>query len=222
MAKKDVYINTKDLPQSTEIKNGTYIFVETPNGTGLIDFENFILPSENTLITPTVSSNVDAILSLSAEVASNFEELSAAIDSATTTTYVAKTTLTIPTGSRQASGIVLPQPTKTLAITDIVVVPANAYASKFNAYATDVNVSGVVTIAADFTRSTIVNTGSYNVGITSPLSSETLSSFSATGLLSGLSASPTDLSTFLTGLTLSSTSIPAEQDAIYNIIVIKN
>lgn len=222
MAKKDVYINTKDLPQSTEIKNGTYLFIESPNGTELIDFENFILPNENTLITATVSANVDAILALSAEVTSNFEELSAAIDSATTTTYVAKATLTIPTGSKQASGIVLPQPTKTLAVTDIVVVPANAYATKFNAYVTDVNVSGVVTIAGDFTTTRIINSGSYNVGIVSPLSSETLSSYSATGLLSGLSASPADLATFLTGLALSSISIPAEQDAIYNIIVIKN
>lgn len=53
----EVYINIKDLPELSEINNGDYILVETAEGTHTINFENFILPTENTLLTTTVEQN---------------------------------------------------------------------------------------------------------------------------------------------------------------------
>jgi hypothetical protein len=60
---KDIFVNIMDLAQVTEVANGDYIIVETPNGTRIIDFQNFIIPNANLLLSNAVEENTTAILS---------------------------------------------------------------------------------------------------------------------------------------------------------------
>lgn len=67
----EVFINIRDLPELTEIKNGDYIIVETSTGTSIVNFQNFIIPTSNTVLTTTVTQNTDSLISLSAIVTQN-------------------------------------------------------------------------------------------------------------------------------------------------------
>jgi hypothetical protein len=59
----DTFVNILDLQPITEVVNGDYLIVETPAGTRIINFKDFILPNTNILLTQTVSDNTTAILS---------------------------------------------------------------------------------------------------------------------------------------------------------------
>ena len=59
----DTFVNILDLQPITEVVNGDYLIVETPAGTRIINFKDFILPNANILISQTVSDNTTAILS---------------------------------------------------------------------------------------------------------------------------------------------------------------
>jgi len=59
----DTFVNILDLQPVTEVVNGDYLIVETPAGTRIINFKDFILPNSNILISQTVSDNTTAILS---------------------------------------------------------------------------------------------------------------------------------------------------------------
>lgn len=217
----DVYINAKDLPKAPEIKNGDYIYLETLNGTELIDFENLILPIANTLISETVSQNTDAITSLSSEMTSNYDTLSAAIDEVSQP-YIGLSQITIPIGSNQNSGVLSPTPTKSLTLKDVIITPANAYASKFNAYAVDINSSGLVSIKAGFAKNLVVLKSTNNVTLSSYLTTQTLSSYTASDFSGSLTVDANSLSSYFGNLALSSVEVPAEENAIYNIMVIKS
>jgi hypothetical protein len=58
----DTFINITDLQSITEIADGDYLIVETPAGTRIIDFKDFIIPNTNILLSSTVSENTTAIL----------------------------------------------------------------------------------------------------------------------------------------------------------------
>lgn len=172
----EVFINIKDLPEITEIGNGQYIPVETATGTHIIDFKNFIVPTANTVITTTVDQNTSAIISLSSGTSSQIISLSSSIDTNTTkiaslsdslnvlnssvtvfnNVYVGKAQITISSGNKQSSGTLSPS-LSTLAISDLIIVPTNSYASRFPAYATDVTDIGLVTIKAPFTRMELIS-----------------------------------------------------------------
>jgi hypothetical protein len=83
--------------------------------------------------------------------------------------------------------------------------------------------TGLIIVKGTFNTKKIVLDSSINLGIntnstgTNPLSNYTTSSYANT-----LNVSPTDLSTFVNNLVLSTIYIPAEEDAVYNIFVIKN
>lgn len=217
----DVYINALDLDKASEIKNGDYIYIETPNGTELIDFENFILPKDNTLISETVSQNTDAIVSLSSEMVSNFDILSTAIEESTQP-YIGLAQITIPVGSNQNSGVLSPTPTKTLNLKDVIITPANAYASKFNAYATDINSNGLISIKGSFNKNLVVLKNTNNVSLSSYLTTQKLSAYTASDFTGSLTVDANSLSAYFGNLSLSAIEIAAEEVAIYNIMVIKS
>ena len=166
----EIFINIKDLPEITEPNNGEYLLIETSTGTHIIDFANFIIPTANTVITTSVEQNTTAILSLSASYIAGDNSLSANIDTANTkietlststlelsskigvsqNTYIGKTQITIPTNATQGSNILLPLSTSiNLVESDIVITPANLYATKQSAYVTSID-NGVITIKGGF------------------------------------------------------------------------
>jgi hypothetical protein len=184
----EVFINIKDLPELTEVKNGDYIIVETSTGTSIINFENFIIPTSNSIITTTVNQNTDGLIVLSATttknstnidtVSSNVEKLmtdvdylssrdnnstvlslSTKIDTNTTNisilndslnnmsqTYVGKVKITIPTGGSYETGTISPL-NSSIAAEDIVITPANGYATSHMAYVHSVT-NGAIKLSA--------------------------------------------------------------------------
>lgn len=196
----EIFINIKDLPELTEIKNGDYIVIENATGTHIIDFQNFLIPTSNSVITTVVDQNTNGLIVLSAQSNTNSTSI-ATISSRVDTNevklntlsasvidnkiYIGKTQITIPQNSRQSSSPLTPVDPNVV-ISDIIITPANAYASKYPAYVSNYNTSnGNVTIIGSFHRND-VTTFSNNVS----------------------SCSVVD--------------IPAEEIAIYNIVAIKN
>lgn len=166
----EIFINIKDLPELTEPANGEYLLLETSTGTHIIDFANFIIPTANTVITTTVEQNTTAILNLSTGYTIGDAALSSRIDTTNTNVetlstfiqelsstvgtfqnvYVGKTQITIPFGGSQASNILSPLSTSiNLLASDFIITPANGYATKQNAYITEIT-NGVVTIKGGF------------------------------------------------------------------------
>ena len=203
----EVYINIKDLPELTEINNGDYIIVETSTGTHIINFENFLLPTNNTVITTTVNQNASSFTTSVTNLSSIIDSTSTAIDTVSTnldvlsTSYntfkdtlsnasslnIAKAQITIRNGANQGSGVLPIKIGETYTLTDILISPANFYATKYKAYPSS------------------FNTGNGMITLQGARSNPTLTIDFA---LSTASITTTDVTT-------------AEEDAIYNVFVIK-
>ncbi len=59
-------VNINDLPVYEEIKSGSYILIETTDGTGIIDYKNFIIGTDNITFQETLSTYDAQIKALSA------------------------------------------------------------------------------------------------------------------------------------------------------------
>ena len=81
----DTFVNILDLAPITEVVNGDYLIVETPAGTRIIDFKNFILPNANLLLADAVATNTTAILSNYDASINNIQSISSAISDFNTT-----------------------------------------------------------------------------------------------------------------------------------------
>jgi hypothetical protein len=204
----EVFINIKDLPELTEVANGDYLLIENATGTHIIDFKNFVIPSENTLLTTTVNQNISAVTQLFSDVSVMSSTLSGRVDDNTTNIstlstrvnafpliYLGKSKITINSGNSEASNVLTPinEYISQLSVDDILVFPANDYASKHPVIVKEYDTStGSVTLKGSFSKTVLI---SNNV---SELSSLTISN-----------------------LELSTAYIPAESNAIYNVFAIK-
>lgn len=183
----EVFLNIKDLPESTQPNNGDYFLIETATGTQLLNFQNLTIPSANTVITTTVEQNSTAIYTntttigiLSTAISdlklttsqTSAASLQNTTDIATINTsvntisslvtnlvYIGKAQITIPTGNLQASFNLSPTPTKILTTEDIQVTPANAYASTKPVYVDSVINSSVTIVMATAAASNAI----YNI-----------------------------------------------------------
>ena len=61
-------VNINDLPVFEEIKSGSYILCETADGTGIIDYKNFIIGTDNITFADLLSTQAAEIKALSATV----------------------------------------------------------------------------------------------------------------------------------------------------------
>ena len=86
----ETYINITDLQPVTEVANGDYLILETPAGTRIVDFKDFIIPNTNIVLTSTVESNTTAILSSAEEIVDLKNTLSNSLESVSS--YVEETT----------------------------------------------------------------------------------------------------------------------------------
>jgi hypothetical protein len=182
----DTFVNILDLQPITEVVNGDYLIVETPAGTRIINFKDFILPNSNILIAQTVSDNTTAILSnftvlndyiaaLSASITSNVTLLSSVSSTLQTQTadlssklYVGTASITITQGGFTGVGALSPATTKTIPAQNISITPANAYAALNAAYVTNTQANGVITITAPFSGAgTAASDAIYNILVVS-------------------------------------------------------
>ena len=58
-------VNINDLPKIEEIKSGNYILIENADGTGIIDYKNFIVGTDNITFATVLSTQDATIKSLS-------------------------------------------------------------------------------------------------------------------------------------------------------------
>ena len=63
-------VNINDLPIFEEIKSGSYILCETADGTGIIDYKNFIIGTDNITFADLLSTQAAEIKALSAQLVS--------------------------------------------------------------------------------------------------------------------------------------------------------
>jgi len=63
-------VNIDDLPVFEEIKSGSYILIETSDGTGIIDYKNFIIGTDNITFQNLLSTQDAQIKALSAQLVS--------------------------------------------------------------------------------------------------------------------------------------------------------
>lgn len=62
-----VYVNINELQEVDEVSNGNYLILETDDGTRIINFENFLIPIDNTTFESTITNIQSDISSLSAD-----------------------------------------------------------------------------------------------------------------------------------------------------------
>jgi hypothetical protein len=215
----EVYINIKDLPELSQINNGDYIIVETSTGTHILNFENLLMPTQNTVITTTVnqnasafnsyvtnlSTNLDTLFSSTDTLSSDLQTLSSSFESnknslsALANTYINYKMITIKAGD-YTSSIVIDIGSPYYA-NNIIISPVNKYAALYPAYVDTINSStNLITLRGTFNTKNIIYTNTNT---------------------STLSVNNGDLNAVLNTLTLSTVLIPAEEDALYNIFVIK-
>lgn len=233
----NVFINIKDLPEVQQVNNGDYLVVETQDGTSIIDFQNFIIGSENNGLTVAVESNANAILGVSAATDTALQELSSNILSTLNRIYYGKAQVVISNGT-EGVAILSPRPSDDVGEIlpeDVIIVPANEDAIKYGGYATLVDNTdenrGVVYVTGRF-KKTIYTIAAQT---TIPLAIGDVNAFNPTETLS--SYTPQDIVNYITGtltfdaLTenppqvlvqeVDSTANELGITAIYNVIVVK-
>jgi hypothetical protein len=230
---KEVFVNIKDLPEITDLAAGQYIILETPTGTQIIDFENFILPPANTTITTSVSQQADSIAllntkydilsstvdtntsSLSDSITTNYNTLSTQINTLSgkidllNPLYIGKCTITIPATNSSGSNRIVPDPTSTtLTLDDFMIFPANSYAANNLAYPLSYDATTkILTIKGNFKTKTLTFNESNPYSISSSTALSELSTNSIGNVLNTLQYTETDGT--------------AIESAIYNVIVVK-
>ena len=150
---ENTYINIKDLPESLEILNGDYILIETSNGTNIINFENFILPTTNTLVTNLVNDNTTAIYKLSSDLTTDYNSKFTSVSSyvgGLKTARVFQTSITIPINESQGSGVFENVGNFQISLADIIIIPANEYATKNGCFPLSVDPTGLIKIQGVF------------------------------------------------------------------------
>jgi hypothetical protein len=51
-----LYVNIKELPSINDINNGDFMIVETPDGTSIIDYQDFFITLQNTTFESTITN----------------------------------------------------------------------------------------------------------------------------------------------------------------------
>lgn len=51
-----LYVNIKELPSINDINNGDFLIVETPDGTSIIDYQDFFITLQNTTFESTITN----------------------------------------------------------------------------------------------------------------------------------------------------------------------
>lgn len=211
----EIFINIKDLPELTEITAGNYIVVETALGTKILDFQNLVIPAANTLISTVVEQNAQVVTDLTTSISTITgvydSEISSLSTNITTISsdyitlsakvsqmYVGNVQITIPTNSTTGSNNLTPTPSINILASDVIITPANTYASNHPAYVSSIN-NGLVTIKSDFSTSSIYF------------------DYTASTPLTGVS----DVVAVLHTAKLSSVNGVATEDAVYNVTAIK-
>ncbi len=168
MAIKKDDINILDLPVVENVAAGDYLVLETPDGTSIIDYENFIIGPENTTLSVTVSAISNDVAVINENLLSTIDTLSTEIYDNFKQVYIGTSYITIDSG-RTATSYLDPIPPKELEFLedkDFIIIPANESACLYPCYINDiVNTDagwGTFSVYAPFKRSSSVIQGDVN------------------------------------------------------------
>ena len=212
----EIYINIKDLPELSQINNGDYILVETSTGTHTLNFQNLLLPTENTIITTTVSQNASAF-------ASYVVNLSSDIDLLYTNTEYISSNLELLSSSTQTELEVINSNFTTVVNNLSGISNAKIKNSQVTIKQGDNSVSTIIIVQSLIDSSNILITPVNKYAALYPAYVDVVDPF--TGLITIKGTFKTQIATFnsaLSTVSLSTNYINAEEDAIYNVFVIKN
>ena len=168
----EVFINIKNLPETEQINNGDYLIVETPAGTNILNFENFIITAANTTFSNLLSTNnVDN----AANITTSINALSTTISTTYPKMYygTARLQIDVPnkTGSVNITNINPSTSTSNIAklveISDIYITPANANALVNPVYVTGLTRSDA-TINVTVSHAVSGNGSIFNLNIVRP------------------------------------------------------
>lgn len=70
MATNPIGINIKQLPQINAVQSGDFIIIETPDGTGIVDYNDIIIDLDQTSFQSTIESLVSTTIALSTQYVS--------------------------------------------------------------------------------------------------------------------------------------------------------
>ena len=212
----DVYINIKDLPELSQINNGDYILVETSTGTHTLNFQNLLLPTENTVITTTVNQNASAF-------ASYVVNLSSDIDLLYTNTEYISSNIEALSSSTQTELELINSNFQTTLDTLSGILNAKIKNSQVTIRQGDNSASTIVVLQSQIDSNNILITPVNKYAALYPAYVDVLDS--NTGLITIKGTFKTQIATFnpaLSTVSLTTNYINAEEDAIYNVFVIKN
>lgn len=231
----NVFVNVKDLPEVQQINNGDYILVETPNGTSILDFQNFIIGTDNNGLTVAVESNSSDIVAVSAAASAEIAALSAEIYTNLSRVYYGTAQIVLDDGV-DGIAVLSPRPPAEVGdifIEDIIIMPGNADATRYGAFATLVENTdsnrGIVHITGVFDKTIHTLTGAITIPLTNnnPVGLPPMSStFTAQELTTFIEATVGDIGDGSNTLSVTTTvedSSPRNLNvtAVYNIIVMK-
>ena len=123
----EVFINIKNLPETDQINDGDFLIVETPAGTNIINFENFIITSANTTFSNLLSTNN---VSNTTNITTSINSLSTTINKIYPKMYYGTATIDLKT-NKSATVNLLPAPptsavVKLITVNDVIITPANS------------------------------------------------------------------------------------------------
>jgi hypothetical protein len=173
MAIKKDDINILDLPVVENVAPGDYMILETPDGTSIIDYENFIIGPENTTLSVEVSSIANTVALMSAGVVNTIESLSSEIYENFKQLYIGTATVVLDSGN-VASSYLDPVPPRELLVldeNDFIIIPANEAACNYPCYIRDVVSTdagwGTFSVYAPMKRTSNAIQGDVNARVTS-------------------------------------------------------
>jgi|GEM_PF-5872010 hypothetical protein len=173
MAIKKDDINILDLPVVENVAAGDYLVLETPDGTSIIDYENFIIGPENTTLSVTVSAISNDVVAINENLLSTIDTLSTQIYDSFKQVYIGTAYITIDSGHTATSYLdpIPPKELEFLEDKDFIIMPANQTACLYPCYITDIINSdagwGTFSVYAPFKRSNSVVQGDVNSKLTS-------------------------------------------------------
>lgn len=220
----DTFVNILDLQPITEVVNGDYLIVETPAGTRIINFKDFILPNANILISQTVSDNTTAILSNFTVLNDYIAALSGSIDLNNTGYSTSLTSISTLLQTEITSTSALLQ-NKITSVSGYLQTGITENNSSLQSQMTELSSKLYVG-----TSVITINQGSSNgMGSLSPISTKTLSAqnISITPANAYAARNPAYVTNFQSNNVITITSPfsgagTATSDAIYNILLVSN
>ena len=78
------YVNIKELPEINDVVAGDFLIIETARGTNILDFNNFIIPIENTTFGSVILNNTSNIAILSSDFISTSTDLQSQLNNLNT------------------------------------------------------------------------------------------------------------------------------------------